>query len=407
VERGRVPQDALDGLEPFLAGEWPEPFLPPDAPHPWYRPVVLARLQPHALTEAPPDAGQHAGAEHARLVDLLAAFGRARDAFAADRVDDATLPMDAAWNGCLRATTRASPEAARVGEVIDVRVEVENCGREEVVLDPAACAGPPAAQVQVGGIRGVRPATLPGSEAPHAAHALDLQCRGDAAPVRLAPGERATLRRQWNGSFAACGAAGCAYRAAEPGQYHVSTFVSGHHEASPAGVTLVARDAATTRLLVVREHDWVNGTAEEPLHASFGPHCAPVQYTLDPPTATLWYYEDAPEVGRGLVVRDWRGGERPERVVTMSADRLDLVLLAPGGAALASPFDPALPLANVTLDGDDFVVDGTRVPPGGQHVARFEHVLERDGGTYRVASVLTFENHGEAALVLARALGCA
>lgn len=408
IERGRVPQEALAALAPFLAREWPTPFLPPGEPHPWYRPVLFVRSEPYAVSEAPPDGAQHLPAEFAPLADLIDAFDAVEAAFVVETTMEAQLPYDQVWGGCLRAETSASPDAVRVGEVVEIRVNVTNCGASDVTIDPARCTDPPSVNVQVSGAPWPMLAVLPSSEEPGAAYALDLACRGDAPALEIPAGGTRTITRRWNGSIAACAQADvCEYRPATPGHYGLVAFASAQAEATPASVTLVASDARTTRLLLVRERDQVNTTGDAPIQGHFGPHCAPVGYTLEPPTVTIWYSESAPEIGEALVVRDWRGSERPGRVVTFSSDRLDLLLFQADTARLASPFDGALTLAQIRLEEDRFVVDGAPIAPGERHVVRATHDLERNGQRYQVASVLEMENVGEAAVLWARAGGCA
>lgn len=408
VEEGAVDAAAMEALQPFLDGEWPAGFQPPDAPHPWYRPTLFVRADPKAVAEAPPDAPDHLGPELAPLAELVGVFDAIQRSFVARSTQEADLPFQAAWEGCLRATTNATPSAVRAGETVEVRAEVSNCGASEAVLDPAACARPPTATVQVSSSMGVMLAALPWSESPSAAFALDLVCRGDADAIRIAPGSNATLVRRWNGTFAACGLDGaCEYRVAPGGPYAFFTFASGQQETAPASVTVVGLDAPTTRVLLSRERAWVNTTSQQPIEGFFGPHCAPVHYTTSPPTVTIWHSGEEPALSPGVVVRDWRGSERPEHVATFSADRLDLLHVVEGGVALASPFERERALANVTLDGDAFVVDGTRIAPGERHAFRVVRSVEREAGTYETTSEIELENLGEAAVLWQQAGGCA
>lgn len=408
VERGEVTADALAALQPYLEGEWPEPFAPPDAPHPWYRPATYVRVDPRDATEAPPDGKQHLGPEHATLAALIDAFDSVSSSFRAASVQHADLPFQKPWDGCLRVRTTATPAAVRVGEVVEVRAEVTNCGASDVLVDHQACTESPVASVQMSASHGPMLAVLPATETPAAAYTLDLVCRGDAPATRIAPGGVAVLTRRWNGTIVTCGLDGaCEHRAAPSGPYSFTTFASGQMETLPAGVTVIARDAETTRMLLARERDWVNTTSDQPIEGFFGPHCAPAHYTTEPATLTLWHYGEKPALAPAVVVRDWRGGERPSHVATMSADRLDLVPMPNGTVALSSPFDRGVALASVTLDDDAFVVDGTRLEPGDTHHVRVLRTFERAGGTYETTSDITLENVGEAAVLWAQAGGCA
>ena len=409
IERGSVGERERDALRPFLEGEWPAPFVPPGAeePHPWYRPLVMARAQPFAATEAPPDGNEHLGRGQQRVGELADAFRAAARSFQAASVEEAE-GFGRAFGGCMRSSTSVSPEAARVGEVFEVRASVTNCGSAPVTLDFARCAQGPSATVQVGGMVSPFAAALPASEEPSAAYAMDAVCRGDAAPLTLAPGATETLVRRWNGTYAACRTAHeCEFRPATPGEYGLVTWATGQDEAAFTGVTLLAAQPETTRFLLVRESDWLNSTSSESIPADFGPHCAPVGYRTRPPAVTLWYYEEKPPIPSAVVVRDWRDGHRPDNVMTFSADRLAVALLHEGNATLASPFSASLPLAEVALDGEDFLVNGTRLAPGERFELRVAHTLHENGGTYDAVSILAFENVGLADVLFARAGLCA
>ena len=408
VEHGRVPENATQPLQAYLDGEWPAPFLMPGEPHPWYHPTVLVRAEPFAATEGPDEGLEHYEAEHARLGQLVSAFGEAARAFEPASVEETPALLQQDAGRCLRVSTSATRAAANVGETVEVGLVVTNCGDEATTLDPSDClgAGPP--HVQVTGMLGPRLAALPSSEAPSAAYALDLVCRGDAGPLRLEAGASATLTRRWNGTFAACRAeGGCEYRRAEPSEYGLVAFTSVQDSATPATVTLLDPAASRTRFLLVKQHEWVNSTSREQILGDYGPHCAPVRYNVEPPTLTLWYDETRPALPEAVVVRDWREGARPDNVATISADRLAVVFLENGTAALTSPYDDALALTNVTLDGNAFLVDGTRIDPGGAHAARYVRTHHERGATFEATSILEFLNVGEASVLWARAGGCA
>lgn len=158
-------------------------------------------------------------------------------------------------------------------------------------------------------------------------------------------------------------------------------------------------------LLVVEEHDWWNATGYG-MRASFGPHCAPVSYSLDPLEVTVRYGDKRPKRPDGVVVRDWRAREPPANVITTSADRLDVLLVDGAPATLTSPFDGARPIAVVEADEGTFVVNGTRLAPGEETVLRdgFPAPSRTEGG--RAESVLVFRNVGKAAWDTARAGVC-
>lgn len=408
VERGEVSADAAAALDPFLQGEWPASFDPKEEIPSWYRPMSFVRVEPRAFADAPPDAPQHLDAEDARLAALAGVFARLRDSFVAASTENAQLPFFEPWDGCLRATTTATPPAARVGETVAIRVELVNCAETEVVLDPQACTRPPSAMVQLSAPMATLLAVMPATQDASAAYALDLVCRGDAAAMRIAPGQNATLTRVWNGTLASCRAGGaCEHRAAPSGEYAFFTFATGQTESTPAMVTLLGADAPSVRLLLARERDWLNTTSQQPLEAYFGPHCAPASYTTDPASLTIWHYGAKPNLTRAVVVRDWREGPRPDGVATFSADRLDLLYVPDEPLALASPFDRDFALANVTLDAGAFVVDGTRLTPGETHVVRVVRMIERGGATYETTSEIELVDLGDAAVVWQQAGGCA
>lgn len=383
VERGVVDAASLERLR-GVAEAWPRPGAEDAAPG-GGDPVASLYVRRYAdgreaVLRAPP--------MRPELRPVAGAFQQAEAAF---RVETSVGPGASGEEGpCPRLGLTLDQEAFEAGRTLKVTASLLNCGETALVLGQDACGPYPVWEVVLA-VRS-RLYALPADGAEEAARPADAACAGQARPVPVQPGETATLVRRWNGTLAECDADGaCRHADAPPDGVALLARVSGHPEAAQRPVTVLPRDAPRTRLLLVKEHDWVNGTADEPLMGHFGPHCAPVRYTLSPPSVTLLTSGPAQPVA--LVVRDFRDSPRPANTVTVSADRLDVLWLDPD-ATLRSPFPPDAPLAEVALDGEDFVVDGTRLPPEATHVVRATRTVEARGGAYEVASVLVFRHVG-------------
>lgn len=178
----------------------------------------------------------------------------------------------------------------------------------------------------------------------------------------------------------------------------------------PPGAPAI-RAGGSTPLLLVREFDWLNASDDAPpIMASFGGHCAPAHYTVDPPTLLIRNFGDDPAADvtpEAALVRDFRDSPRPEKTVTTSADRI--AFEAGANHTLASPYElrnTSIILAWASYQGDGtFVVERTnngterRVLAPGERVAfSVGYDFELDGHDYRGEHVLEFANLGRAAL---------
>lgn len=339
---------------------------------------------------------------------LLEAFRLAQEGF---RVEDrftsteARPPSPPLEDACPRIRVKTDREAFTPGETLTVTATLENCGAAPLALGQDACGPEPVWRLDVALPGRVR--ELPRGEAAGAARMPSLACEGAPRPLAVAPGGEATLVARWNGTFTECSVDGaCRDEDAPGGSVSLLSYLSRQEHPAQTMVSVVPRGGERTRLLLVKEYDWSNGTADEPLMGYFGPHCAPVGYTLSPPSVTFRVYEGSSFTLRNAtLVRDWRDGGHPGSVVTVSADRLDVAWVE-GNLSLASPFDPDMPIAQVRKDAEGFLVNGTRVPQGGTHTLRSDATLAKKGGAYEVASILVFRDVGPAAVVEQRVGGC-
>lgn len=395
LERGTVAPAAMERLRAAVA-DWPTtPGRGLDDPG--TEDLVRFRAEGGVdVLRLPPARPEHRA--------LLEAFRAAQEGFEVEEVftsREAPHARPPSPDACPRMRVRVEPEAITPGETLVATATLENCGDEPLTVGQDACGPEPVWRLDVAA-RG-RGRALPLDGEAGAARMHDPVCEGAPRPLTVAPGADATLVRRWNGTFLECDGAGACRHEEAAGEVSVLSYLSRQEYPAHANVLVVPRDGERTRLLLVKEHDWVNGTAEEPLRGDFGPHCAPVRYTLSPPTVTLRDFggDGDLSVGPAIVVRDFRDGERPANVLTLSADRLDSAWADPT-ATLASPFDPDLPLALVQAEGEDFLVNGTRVGPGETFTLRWNGTM----GAYEVASILVFRNVGSAATFTERLGGC-
>jgi len=226
-------------------------------------------------------------------------------------------------------------------------------------------------------------------------HGVCMQYR-DGLPVRftLAPNETHVERYRWNGTLARqawcpAGRGGVTmcptFVRAQAGPHALRVSfrpgwnpVQGGSDAPPlqANATVEVLPAPTgplvTRLLVVDELDWLNGTGPDAM-ADFGGHCAPADYALDPPSLTLRPVGNAtPQVEAWSLVRDFRHGPMPNHTVTFSADRVGFVPVPPEGRWLPDPWNASLSVLDVRPVGDDVYVSGTLLHAGDATVVRAE-----------------------------------
>ena len=404
VEHGSIPSGSRTALQEALAAPLPPSTVPDNEFADAETVVALDPLRVARLWE-----------HEARDAAVFKAFRDAQAAFVVEDVEEAALPTTM-LDGCARLSTSIEPASILAGETARITTTIENCGDAPLRLADSGCGGdgvPLSVQI----LAPMRmPRNLPSGSEPRAAYAIDFACRGVAQTLAVPPGATANVTRAWNGTFAACrgGDTECVFEQAEPGSYAVVSYVpdpQAQHRHTE--LRILPAGPPDTPFLLVKEYAWVNATSttgDDRVMAHFGGHCAPAHYALEPPTIEERFAPDDPPGGtRAIVMRDHRDTVRSEHVVTVSADMMDMVKIGQNGtAALASPFDRDAIIATLEMDGDAFIVNGTRLAPGESMVLRATFdVRGHEGSEFDTTNVLVIQNVGLAHVLRQQVFGCA
>jgi hypothetical protein len=157
-------------------------------------------------------------------------------------------------------------------------------------------------------------------------------------------------------------------------------------------------------LVVAQDLVAVHGSAQPPLRADFGPHCA--HAVVEEHRIVLRYdLADAP-LPQGLLVRQFDTAGSTATLVTFSSDMTGHVVLGPGQAPVRSPIGGGPLLGQATLQGDALRLGDEVLQPGRRATIPFSYQVEEGSATFDVEEALVLHHRGRVPVVQERGLGC-